>query len=55
MMPDLDRYAATVLGAYAVTMALLALLVGARWWRAVRVKRRLAAVEARLGRRDGTA
>jgi len=55
MMPDLDRYAATVLGAYAVTMALLALLVGARWWRAVRVKRRLAAVEARQGRRDGTA
>jgi heme exporter protein D len=45
-MPDLDRYAATVLGAYAVTLALLALLVGLSVWRAVRVKRRLAEAEA---------
>ena len=37
-LPDLDRYAATVLGAYGVTLLLLALLVGASWWRSARVK-----------------
>lgn len=55
MMPDLDRYAGTVLGAYGVTLAVLALLVGASWWRAVRVRRALAETEARTRRRtDGT-
>ena len=33
MMPDLDRYAGTVLGAYGVTLAMLALLVAMSWWR----------------------
>lgn len=56
VMPDLDRYAATVLGAYAVTLAALALLVGISWWRAARVRRDLAAAEARMrGRKDGAA
>ena len=50
MMPDLDRYAATVLGAYGVTLALLALLVGISWWRAARVARELARMEARMRR-----
>jgi heme exporter protein D len=54
-MPDLDHYAATVLGAYGTTSVLLALLVGASWWRALRVKRRLAAVEAQRRRSDGPA
>ena len=55
MMPDLDRYAGTVLGAYGVTLALLALLVGLSWWRAVRVRRRLAVVESRHRSPDGPA
>ena len=56
MIPDLDRYAGTVLGAYALTIALLALLVGVSWWRAARVRRELADTEARLRRRtDGPA
>ena len=55
-MPDLARYAGTVLGAYAVTLALLALIVALSWGRSVRVRRRLAEVEARMGRRgDGQA
>ena len=56
MMPDLDRYAGTVLGAYGVTLALLALLVAWSWWRAVRVRRALAEAETlRQGRTDGAA
>ena len=55
MMPDLDRYAGTVLGAYGVTLALLALLVGLSWWRAVHVRRRLAEAEVRHRRADGQA
>ena len=46
-MPDFGRYAGTVLAAYGVTLALLALIVAVSWGRAVRVRRRLAAVEAR--------
>jgi heme exporter protein D len=53
MMPDLDRYAGTVLGAYGVTLALLALIVAVSWWRAVQVRRRLAHLEARRRRSDG--
>ncbi len=54
-MPDLEFYAATVLGAYGVTLVLLAALVGVSWWRAVAVRRALARVEARRGRDDGAA
>ena len=55
-MPDLARYAGTVIGAYVVTLALLGLIVAASWGRSVRVRRRLAEVEARMGRRgDGQA
>lgn len=53
-MPDLDRYAATVLGAYAVTLVLLGALVAASWWRAAAVRRALARAEARR-RSDGAA
>lgn len=51
MMPDLDRYAETVLGAYGVTIALLLGLVLASCWRAARVKRALEEVERATGRR----
>ena len=51
MMPDLDRYAGTVLGAYGVTLVLLAVLVGLTLRRAREVRRRLARLEAE--RRDG--
>jgi heme exporter protein D len=51
MMPDLARYAGTVLGAYAVALTLIALIVAESWGRSVRVRRRLDEVEARMGRR----
>jgi heme exporter protein D len=51
--PDLGRYAGTVLGAYGVTLVLLAALVAASWRRSVAVRRRLAEVEARRGRGHG--
>lgn len=46
-MPDLGSYAGTVLGAYAVTLALIAALVGLSAWRAARVAQALAKAEAR--------
>ncbi|MHA7874685.1 MULTISPECIES: heme exporter protein CcmD [unclassified Roseivivax] len=48
-MPDLGKYADTVLSAYAVTLVLLALLVLASVLRARQVKRQLERVEARNG------
>jgi heme exporter protein D len=47
MMPELGRYALTVLAAYGVTIALLAGLVAVSLWRAARIRRRLAILEAR--------
>jgi heme exporter protein D len=47
MMPELGRYAGTVLGAYAVTLVLLGLLVLLSWRRSAAVRRRLAELEAR--------
>ncbi|HMQ94134.1 MAG TPA: heme exporter protein CcmD [Amaricoccus sp.] len=52
MMPDLDRYAGTVLGAYGVTLLLLALLILVSLRRAARVKRALARIEAQAKRRS---
>jgi heme exporter protein D len=52
-MPGLADHAGTVLGAYAVTLGLVALIVALSWGRSVRVRRRLAEAEARLGRRTG--
>jgi heme exporter protein D len=53
-MPELGRYAATVLGAYGVTLALLAVLIVLTLRRAAKVRRELAAIEARDPRRtDG--
>lgn len=41
MNAGLGEYAGAVLSAYAVTLALLAALVGASWARAVRLRRAL--------------
>jgi heme exporter protein D len=50
MMPDLGRYAATVLAAYGVSFALLAALIAHSLIRAARVRRELAALEASRNR-----
>lgn len=49
-MPDLGKYAAEVLSAYAVSLALLAAIVLLSLWRARRVREELRQLEAR---RDG--
>ncbi|WP_111430352.1 heme exporter protein CcmD [Rhodobacteraceae bacterium DSL-40] len=54
MMPDLGRYAGTVLGAYGATIALLAALVAVSLWRSARVRRALERAEAEIrGRSRG--
>ncbi|MBK5945451.1 heme exporter protein CcmD [Rhodobacter veldkampii DSM 11550] len=53
MIPDLGKYAGAVLGSYAVTIALLLGLVAVTLWRSAKVKRALAAQEARMGQGDG--
>jgi heme exporter protein D len=51
-MPDLGDYAAEVLAAYAVSIALIVWIVAASVWRARRVRDELRQVEARRGRED---
>jgi len=51
MMPDLGKYAGPVLGAYAVGLLLLAIIIGVSLWKSRRMKRDLDAAEAR--RRHG--
>jgi heme exporter protein D len=53
MMPDLGKYADTVMAAYAVSIALLLVLVGWSLWKGAKVKRALEAQEARMGRKNG--
>jgi len=56
MIPELGRYAGTVLAAYGATILLLGGLVLLSWRRSVHVRRALADVEARAGERsDGGA
>ena len=52
-MPDLGKFAGAVLGSYAATAVLIALLLGVSLWQAGRGKRALAEVEARQGKTDG--
>ena len=47
MMPDLGKYAGAVLSAYAVSLALIVLLVAVSLWRARRVRAELDRVEDR--------
>ena len=46
-MPDLGKYAGAVLGAYGAATVLLMALVALTLWQGARMKRALAAVEAR--------
>ena len=47
-MPDLGKYAFAVLASYGAGIGLLSVLVGLSVWRFGRVKRALAAAEARM-------
>ena len=47
MMPDLGKYATAVLSSYAVSIALIVILVAASIWRARRVRAQLEQVEDR--------
>ena len=49
MMPDLGKYAFAVLASYGLSLALLVGIVLLSVWQGMRVKRRLAEVEARAG------
>jgi heme exporter protein D len=53
MMPVLGKYAVPVIGSYAVTLVLLAAVVIYALWRGARVRRALAAAEARIGMGGG--
>lgn len=52
MMPDLGKYAQAVLSSYAVSIALLVVLVAMSVWRARKMRRELTDIEQRV-RRDG--
>jgi heme exporter protein D len=47
MMPDLGKYADAVMGSYAVSLGLIAVLVGYSLWQGARMRRALAVAEAR--------
>ena len=53
MMPDLAKYAGTVLSSYAASIALIVVLVALSLWKAARVKRALREIEARQGKTHG--
>ena len=52
MMPDLGKYAGTVLSAYAAAMILMAALVAVSLWQGAKIKRALAAAEQRANHED---
>jgi heme exporter protein D len=49
-MPDLGDYAFAVLASYGATVVLVAGVIALTLWRRAQVARRLAEVEARMGR-----
>lgn len=49
-MPDLGKYADTVLSAYAVSLLLLAALVGLTLWRGRKVRREMENLATRMKR-----
>jgi len=50
-MPELGKYASEVMSAYAVSLLLLAALVGLTLWRGRAARRALEETEAEAGRR----
>ena len=52
-MPDLGKYAFAVLAAYGMSVVLIAGLIMLSFWQRARVKRALAEVEARQGKKYG--
>ncbi|MFC3615911.1 heme exporter protein CcmD [Lutimaribacter marinistellae] len=50
MMPDLGKYADTVLSAYAASLVLLVAIVVLSIWRGRRVRAEMERVEARMSR-----
>ena len=52
MMPDLGKYADTVLSAYAASIVLLILMVAFTLWRGRRVRSEMRALEQRM-KNDG--
>ena len=56
-MPELGKYAGAVLGSWAITLALLAVLIALTWARARSAKRKHDEIEARrkAGNRAGEA
>jgi heme exporter protein D len=50
MMPELGKYAVTVLSAWGVTLVLLAGLIGLTLWQSRRVRRALDAQERKVAR-----
>lgn len=52
-MPDLGKYAFSVLSAYGATLGLLAVLIGLTLWRGAKVRRALEEQEARAGQNHG--
>ena len=50
MMPDLGKYADTVLSAYAVSIVLLVAIVALSLWRGRRVRAQMVEAEKRAGR-----
>jgi heme exporter protein D len=53
MMPELGKYAFSVVGSYVASIALIAGLIVLSFWRRAQVKRALAEVEARQGKYNG--
>lgn len=53
MMPELGKYAVSVLGSYGASLVLIGLIVVASLWRGARVRRNLREVEMRQGRQNG--
>lgn len=52
MMPELGKYAAAVIGSYAVSLALIAALIVLTVWHGRRVRAALRKVEARQGKSE---
>lgn len=52
MMPELGKYAVTVLSSYAVSFGLIAVLIALTIWRGRVVRRQLAQAEARAAGKE---